>query len=150
MRKQMAETNTRTSKEERHQLLRSLISTQQIGTQTELAKLLKKDGFKVTQSSVSRDLEELGVIKAHGFYALPMSFGTGPILRVLSIRSAGDAMIVLKCEPGFASAISAEIDRQSLPGILGTLAGDDTIFIAVSGRPVLMRTVESLERLFPH
>lgn len=150
MRKSLTETLSKNSKEERHQLLRSLISAQQIGTQSELAKLLKKEGHKVTQSSVSRDLEELGVIKAHGFYTLPMSLGQGPILRVLSIRSAGDALIVLKCEPGFASAISAEIDRQSLPGILGTLAGDDTIFIAVSGRPVLMRTVESLERLFPH
>jgi transcriptional regulator of arginine metabolism len=150
MRKTLTETLSKNSKEGRHQLLRSLISAQQIGTQSELAKLLKKEGHKVTQSSVSRDLEELGVIKAHGFYALPMSLGQGPILRVLSIRSAGDALIVLKCEPGFASAISAEIDRQSLPGILGTLAGDDTIFIAVSGRPVLMRTVESLERLFPH
>ncbi|MEO5666879.1 MAG: arginine repressor [Bdellovibrionota bacterium] len=142
--------SNRASKEERHQVLRSLISSQQIGTQSDLAKLLKKEGFKVTQSSVSRDLEELGVIKAHGYYALPMSLGAGPVLRVLSIRSAGDALIVLKCEPGFASAISAEIDRQSMPGILGTLAGDDTIFIAVSGRPVLMKTVESLERLFPH
>jgi transcriptional regulator of arginine metabolism len=150
MRKPNSETQLKTSKEERHQALRSLIGTQQIGTQSELAKLLKKEGFKVTQSSVSRDLEELGVIKAHGYYSMPMALGAGPVLRVLSIRSAGDALIVLKCEPGFASAISAEIDRQSLPGILGTLAGDDTIFIAVSGRPVLMKTVESLERLFPH
>ncbi len=138
------------SRDARLQTLRALIGDRQIATQSELVSLLKKEGFEVTQSSVSRDLEELGVIKAHGYYALPNALGAGPVLRVLSIRSAGDALIVLKSEPGFASAISAEIDRNSLPGIVGTLAGDDTIFIAVSGRSVLMRTVESLERLFPH
>jgi transcriptional regulator of arginine metabolism len=140
----------RGTKEKRHQVLRSLINDHQMGTQGELVKLLKKEGFRVTQSSISRDLEELGVIKAHGYYALPSSLGAGPVLRVLSIRSAGDALIVLRSEPGFASAISAEIDRHAPAGIVGTLAGDDTIFIAVSGRAALMRTIESLERLFPH
>ena len=81
MRKTMTETQAKNSKEERHQLLRSLISAQQIGTQSELAKLLKKEGHRVTQYSVSRDLEELGVIKAHGFYSLPLSLGQAKQLK---------------------------------------------------------------------
>lgn len=133
----------------RHQVLRSLITSQEVSTQSDLVKLLKKEGFKVTQSSVSRDLEEIGVMKAQGAYALPLAAGAGPVLKALSIRSAGDALIVLKSEPGFASALSAEIDRYALPEVIGTLAGDDTIFIAVSGKSAQTQTLLSLQGLFP-
>ena len=140
---------TAATKSDRHRRMRTLITDREISTQGELVKLLKKEGFDVTQSSVSRDLEELGVAKAQGYYVMPGAIGAGPQMRLTNVRTAGDALIVLKCEPGFASAISAELDRHSLPGVVGTLAGDDTIFIAVSGRTVLMSTVESIQNIFP-
>jgi len=135
--------------EERQRRIQTMISEQSIGTQSELVKLLKKEGFNVTQSSVSRDLEEIGVLKSQGLYVLPTSVASQSKFRLLGCRPAGDAMIVLKTEPGFASAVSSEIDRFSVPGIVGTLAGDDTIFVAVSGRAVLNATLTSLQKFFP-
>jgi transcriptional regulator of arginine metabolism len=137
------------SKESRQGRIRALISERSVETQSQLAKILKKEGFDVTQSSVSRDLEEIGVVKIQGAYALPMSMGAGPKFRLLQIRPAGDALLVLKCEPGFASAMSAEIDNLNLPGIVGTIAGDDTIFVAVSARNFQMNVLETLQRSFP-
>lgn len=118
------------TKEKRQQTIRDFIQAQNVGTQDELAELLSKAGFSVTQSSVSRDLDELGIIKANGFYAVPQkekdeNFG----LRTL--ETAGENLIVAKCGAGLASAACVKIDREKLEEIVGTIAGDDTIFIAV-------------------
>ncbi len=121
-------------KSKRQQKIIDLITAQNIPTQEELSELLKKAGIYVNQSSVSRDLDELGVVKINGFYALlkvqyePNAFG------LLGIDTAGDNMIVAKCEPGVASAVAVLIDRAKIPELVGTLAGDDTIFIAVKDK----------------
>ena len=92
--------------------------------------MLESKSFSVNQSSVSRDLDELGIIKVNGFYALPQktdftNFG------LFSLENAGDNLIVAKCESGFAAAVCVRIDGKNIREIVGTIAGEDTIFIAV-------------------
>jgi transcriptional regulator of arginine metabolism len=120
-------------KEKRQQTILDLIRAKNIARQEELTSMLSGAGYAVNQSSVSRDLIELGVIKANGFYALPQpdrarNFG------LLALNTAGDNLIVAKCESGLASAVAVRIDRAKIVEIVGTIAGDDTIFIAVNER----------------
>ena len=99
---------------------------------------LERAGVSATQSSVSRDLEELGVVKHHGRYALPHANGDST-RGLLSLDVAGDVLVVAKCLPGRASAVAVEIDDAAIPEIVGTLAGEDTIFIAVARSKVTTR-----------
>lgn len=118
------------SKEARHNYILDAISGTPISNQAELVANLIAAGFSVTQASISRDLHELGIAKREGRYARERtaSAAYGPI----SLRTSGDSLLVLRCLPGIASAIAVEIDRANIPEIAGTLAGDDTIFIAAS------------------
>ena len=120
-------------KAERLNAILEIIAVNQISSQGELTELLESKGFAVNQSSVSRDLVELGVVKTHGYYAVPTksnyaSFG------LVSLEIAGDSLIVAKTEAGFASAVCARIDNAKIAEIVGTIAGEDTIFIAVRGQ----------------
>jgi transcriptional regulator of arginine metabolism len=117
-------------KQERQKRLLSLIQAKAIGTQEELRAYLERAGVPATQSSVSRDLEELGVVKHHGRYTVPRSNGAGA-RGLLSLSLSGTNLVVAKTEPGLASAVAVQIDAASIPEIVGTLAGEDTIFIAV-------------------
>src|ERR1041384_4930573 len=117
-------------KQTRQKRILNLIRAKPIGTQEVLRAHLERAGVPATQSSVSRDLEELGVVKHHGRYALPHANGDAA-RGLLSLDSAGDVLIVAKCLPGRASSVAVEIDDAAIPQIVGTLAGEDTIFIAV-------------------
>lgn len=108
-----------------------LISAKQIGTQEELSELLEKKGYSVTQSSVSRDLDELGIIKANGYYAIPQKPRNAVAAGLLNLETAGENLFVAKCESGLAAAVAVRIDSLNFEEIIGTIAGDDTIFIAV-------------------
>jgi transcriptional regulator of arginine metabolism len=119
-------------KETRQQKILSLIRAKRIGTQEELTAHLERAGVAATQSSVSRDLVELGIVKYHGHYTLPRSSNGAAARGLLSLDTAGDHLVVAHCEPGMASAIAVEIDREGFAEIVGTLAGEDTIFIAVT------------------
>jgi transcriptional regulator of arginine metabolism len=136
-------------KAERLNTILELINTSQIGSQSELTEMLSSKGFSVNQSSVSRDLVELGIVKVHGFYAVPnksnyAGFG------LLSLEIAGENLIVAKTETGFAAAVCVRIDKARLTEIVGTIAGEDTIFIAVRGpkeqRVVLKKVWEMFEK----
>jgi transcriptional regulator of arginine metabolism len=137
-------------KEERQTALLKLIASKQIGTQEELAELLEKKNFAVTQSSVSRDLLDLGIIKINGFYALPQKPKNAVAFGLLSLQTAGENLIVAKCESGLASAVAVRIDAANISEIVGTIAGDDTIFIAVNDkneqRTVIKKIWETFER----
>jgi transcriptional regulator of arginine metabolism len=135
-------------KVERQNAILNLISVRHIGRQEELTELLEQKGFSVNQSSVSRDLVELGVVKINGFYAVPQktnyaSFG------LQSLEIAGESLIVAKTETGFAAAVCVRIDNAKIPEIVGTIAGEDTIFIAVRNqkeqRIVLKKVWEMFE-----
>lgn len=132
-------------KHERQKRILNLIRARPISTQEALRAQLERAGVPATQSSVSRDLDELGVIKHHGRYALPHANGDAT-RGLLSLDVAGDILIVARCLPGRASAVAVEIDDAAIPQIVGTLAGEDTVFIAVrdqkSQRPVMKKIWE--------
>ncbi|MDT5157378.1 MAG: transcriptional regulator of arginine metabolism [Acidobacteriota bacterium] len=135
-------------KSKRQQKIMSLIRARRIGTQQELIAMLERAGFVATQSSVSRDLEELGVVKHNGHYRLPRAPDGAAARGLLGLDPAGDCMVVVKCEPGLASAVAVEIDRAGIPEIIGTLAGEDTIFIAVPERKAQRAAIKKVLELF--
>ena len=95
-------------KTKRQQKIMSLIRARRIGTQQELTTLLERAGFVATQSSISRDLEELGVVKHNGHYTLPRAAEGAAAHGLLGLDAAGDCLVVAKCEPGHASAVAVE------------------------------------------
>jgi len=135
-------------KEKRQQKILSLIRARRVATQQELTALLERAGIVATQSSVSRDLEELGVVKQHGFYTRPVARDRAAARGLLSLDPAGECLVVARCEPGLASAVAVEIDRAALPEVVGTLAGEDTIFIAVADRKAQRGAVRRILELF--
>ncbi len=136
----------------RHLRILELISTRPIRTQDELAAALSADGWKVTQSSVSRDIAALGLIKAGGAYQRSVQRpAANPDERriaegVLSLERAGDALLVVHTPPGEANRVAVALDRQAWPDIAGTIAGDDTLFIAVRDGAAQARVLRQLRK----
>lgn len=118
-------------KTERQKRLLRLIQAKAISTQEDLRAHLERAGIPATQSSVSRDLIELGIVKQHGRYTLPRADGAAA-RGLLSLDLSGANLIVARTEPGLASAVAVQIDGAGISEIVGTLAGEDTIFIAVA------------------
>ena len=131
-------------KEQRQRVLSELIRNQPLANQEELAERLARRGFAVTQATISRDLEQLGAIKVRREgrlgYTLPDQFANGApnatqlaaVIRdwVRSIDFAGN-LVVLRTPPGSAHLIGVALDQAALPEVVGTICGDDTIFVAV-------------------
>ena len=135
-------------KRERQNILLSLIGSHDIASQSDLASRLRDEGFGVTQASVSRDLDELGVVKLDGFYSLPRRSAGGPDLGPVSFDTAGESLIIGRCPSGLASAVTVQIDAARIPEIVGTIAGDDTIFIAVTGAEAQSSALKKIADLF--
>lgn len=134
-------------KEDRIETIKMLISSKEIGSQKELLDELKKEGFELTQATLSRDLKQLKVAKAASMngkyvYVLPNETmyrrvhnpaSAREMMRTpgfLSINFSGN-IGVIKTRPGYASSIAYNLDNSDIPEILGTIAGDDTIFIVI-------------------
>jgi len=135
------------NKRERQQTILNLIQARPIGTQEDLRALLDRAGVAATQSSVSRDLEELGVVKHHGHYTLPRTNGTAA-RGLLSLDQAGESLVIARTVPGLASAVAVEIDAAAIPDVVGTIAGEDTIFIAVRDAKSQRAAVKEIWTLF--
>lgn len=135
-------------KEQRQTAILKCITTKSVGRQDEIVEYLEKKGFSVTQSSVSRDLDELGIIKVNGSYALPTKPKNAILFGLLSIETAGENLIVAKCEAGLASAICVKIDNTQIPEIIGTIAGEDTIFIAVKEKEAQKEVIKTIWGMF--
>ena len=135
------------NKRERQQKILSLIRARPIGTQEDLRALLERAGVPATQSSVSRDLEELGIVKQHGHYTLPPTNGA-PVRGLLSLDQAGDSLVIARTLPGLASAVAVEIDAAGIAEIVGTIAGEDTIFIAVRDAKQQRGVIKDIWELF--
>lgn len=135
------------NKRDRQQTILSLIQARPIGTQEDLRTLLERAGVTATQSSLSRDLEELGIVKQHGHYTLPRTNGASA-RGLLSLDQAGDSLVVARTMPGLASAVAVEIDAATLPEVVGTIAGEDTIFIAVRDAKAQRPTIKQVWELF--
>ncbi len=134
-------------KNSRMEALKMLISSMELGSQEEVLQALEKEGFKLTQATLSRDLKQLKVAKAASMngkyvYVLPNDTMYKRITRprtamemlqssgFLSISFSGN-MGVIKTRPGYASSIAYNIDNSDSTNIIGTIAGDDTIFIVI-------------------
>jgi len=131
----------------RHQKTLDIISAQQIATQEELARELERSGFPATQSSVSRDIVKLGLTKLDGYYVAPeaaVKVG-GP---VIDLDTAGDNIIVVKTEVGLAQPAALTIDRAQINEIVGTVAGDDTILVAVKNAAAARLAMKKIVKLF--
>ena len=130
-------------KEKRHRAILKIIAEHNVDTQEELSARLKEVGFHVTQATVSRDIKELHLIKVQaerGVYKYAVNefstvLNTERLLRIFketvtSIKSAGNIVVVTTLSGGGSSAGEA-IDTLNLPGVMGSIAGDNTIFLAV-------------------
>ena len=136
-------------KSERHDLIIDLIGSRQISRQEELARLLAEAGHSVTQASVSRDLDELGVVKIDGRYArVELQVSEASPFGVSAITRAGENLLVVRCSAGLASAAAVRIDGSKISEIVGTIAGDDTIFIAVDGEHEQKIVMKKLRMIF--
>jgi transcriptional regulator of arginine metabolism len=140
-------------KQLRQREIRDLLGQRSIRTQQELAGALRDRGFRATQATISRDVAELGLIKSSQggvqTYVVPARVteaeSTGEErLRALfhdlpvEVREAG-LMLILKTLPGSAHAIAAALDRTRWPEIVGSIAGDDTVFVAFADRASIQR-----------
>ena len=138
----------------RHLKILELISPRAIRTQEELAEALAAEGWEVTQSSVSRDITSLRLIKMNGVYRRPATTASpvDPDLRriadgVLTVEPAGEALVVLHTPPGEANRVAVALDRLAWPDVVGTIAGDDTIFLAVKDGGAQRRVMGEVRRL---
>lgn len=131
----------------RQRKLLSLISAKPFATQAELRDSLERAGVPATQSSLSRDLEELGVVKHRGHYTMPKINGAAA-RGLLSLDLSGDNLVIARTEPGHASAVAVEIDGAALEEIVGTIAGEDTIFIAVLDQKAQRGAMKKIWELF--
>ena len=133
---------------ERREAIRRLLATRTLRTQAELAEALRALGHLVTQSSVSRDLKELRVIKDPDGYRLPEADpGPADISAAEFIRGAAPAgpnLVVVHTAIGAAQRVALEVDRHQWPEVVGTLSGDDTIFVATTGRTASRRVLDRL------
>lgn len=131
----------------RHAKIKEIIDKNKIETQEDLAAALRSEGIEVTQATVSRDIKELMLVKVpdangHYHYAYPkehnMLLTPGRLERtfqdsIVSIK-ATDCLVVVRTLPGTAQAVAYAIDYMKWPEILGTIAGDDTVFVAIGNK----------------
>lgn len=144
----------------RHNKILELISDNVITTQEELMEFLKMDGFDVTQATISRDIKELRLIKTQNkdgqyCYSRPnqdqpsgdtSEFRTLFIQAVLHIDFA-DNIVVIKCKTGMANAVCVSMDNLHWKGVVGTLSGDDTIFVLMRDKHRADEFVRQLNKL---
>ena len=145
----------------RHRAIRDLVERHPIRTQQELAAALRERGVQVTQATVSRDVAELGLVKVSrngtSVYALPARLrdtdSTGEdrlraLLRDLpfEVHESG-LLLVLVTLPGSAHPIAAALDRARWPEVVGSIAGDNTVFAACTSRAALGRVRRRIARL---
>lgn len=135
------------SKADRQSALLDLIERETISSQWDLARRLSRSGVDATQASVSRDLAELGIAKVNGRY-VNNAGGPNSAFGEVTFALAGNCLIVGRCASGLASAVTVRIDSARIDEIVGTIAGDDTVFIAVKDAPAQKRALERLRGLF--
>ena len=140
------------SDQSRLEVITSILKGNKIHNQFDLKRHLVNMGIDTTQSSISRDLKKLGVVKVNGHYKPPrIAPGESQIIDSLDAMAAGDNLIILKTGPGNAGRAGVVIDSAKIQGILGSIAGDDTIFLAVSSKKDHARILKKIFSLFaPH
>lgn len=153
------------TKSDRLAALRLIISSCELGSQEEVVRALARQGIETTQATLSRDMKALKIVKtatADGRYVYVIPHETAyrrvhnplppadllPTMGFKSIQFSGN-MAVMRTRPGFASSIASNIDAANLRDILGTIAGDDTIFIVIREGAIYPDIVDELTSIIP-
>ncbi len=144
-------------KKKRHELILNYIKNNNVSRQEEIIKMLLENGYNVTQATISRDIKELKIIKEHFGkndirYAVSEKIDNDDNYKMIFKRSAISAdaamnIIVVKCYSGTANAACIALDSMNLSGLVGTIAGDDTIFVAckdVEATTNIINTINTL------
>ncbi len=137
---------------DRQDAIRKIVRDEPIRTQTELVNALADLGFAVTQATVSRDIADLGLGKnAHGVYALAEDTRLNMIVgaSVKETRRAGNQVLVFT-DPGTAGGVAAAFDSANFDGVLGSIAGDDTILVITSDNAAGSKFEESIRGMLLH
>ena len=144
------------TRDERRRALRALLKRRRVRTQSEISEYLGHRGFDITQSSLSRDLVSIGARKLNGAYRLVDEDAAGgdgsphyPSLEqlrpfVVELKAAGPNILVVTTRPGLAQTVALALDSMGMPEVIGTVAGDDTVFVATPNR----RGQRALEKRF--
>jgi transcriptional regulator of arginine metabolism len=119
-------------KEERQRAILELVRERPLHTQQELARALGERGFAATQATVSRDIQDLGLVRAGGGYR-PTTQVSAVRELVLSMTQV-EFLMVVRTPPGTANLVARAVDESGLEGIAGTVAGDDTILAVLAER----------------
>lgn len=143
-------------KARRQRLILNLVESLQVRTHDQLAAALHERGVEVSQGTLSRDLRELGIVKAANGYALANRIDQASQAQqglaravaqfLVGLRTAQN-LVVLRTHPGGASALAQFLDAAQWPEVIGTIAGDDTIFVATRDAPTARRVRDMLEAL---
>lgn len=148
-------------KNRRHSVIADIIKTNAVETQEEITRLLLQRGISVTQATVSRDIKEMNLVKVlqeNGKYqyetrqtasadSMLPSKTMGVFKNGIVSVAAAQNLVVIKCYSGMASAVAAALDSMQRPEIVGTVAGDDTIFIAAGDSFLAANLTEDLSRI---
>ncbi len=147
-------------KSQRHAKIMELIDREFITTQEELLKYLNDEGFSVTQATVSRDIKELKLVKAQApdgkyrYISSPSESISEPMFKLHNIFSesvknidSAQNIVVIKCYTGMANAVCVALDAKQWESVVGTLAGDDTIFAVMRSEADAKACVDMLKKL---
>ena len=148
---------TTTDRARRRQRLMELLREGLEGTQEEIRDRLASDGFTTTQATISRDLDDVGAVRRHDngrtVYGLhptngpPVGFGKRVIAElVVSVATSGN-LVVVRTYPGMAPSVGAVLDQAGVSGILGTVAGDDTVLVVADERTGGKKVARAIEGL---
>ena len=118
------------TKAERHSAILELVNRGSAHTQAEIAAALAKRGLRITQATISRDIQELGLVRSGRGYRSSTALGRELVLSIELV----EPIAVIRTPPGTANLVARRIDESALPGIVGTVAGDDTIIAVLRGR----------------
>ena len=140
-----------TNHEQRREAIRQLLLKGPMPTQESVVATLTRDGFTATQSSVSRDLKELGAIKTPKGYELPSDShdddnqlaAVAELLR--TIRPAGPNLLVIGTAIGAAQRVALAFDRSNWPEVIGNIGGDDTVFVATESAAAQKNLISRIE-----
>jgi transcriptional regulator of arginine metabolism len=122
-----------------------LVEEREVTDQAGFRELLKRAGHKVTQPTLSRHLNKLGIQKVAGRYQRVEPVAAE--LPAYAVSAAGPNLVIIKTRPGYAQALAALLDQHAIDGVVGSLAGDDTVFIAVASDKKIRMTVETVRSI---
>lgn len=141
-------------KQKRQAELLRLVRQRRLSDQQQIVRLMRSRGYDVTQASISRDVRELGLVKVDGRYIQLSELGQSRTAGELSeringlvtkVEPAGANLVIVRTAVGSAGTVAVALDEHPLPDTIGTIAGDDTIFIAVRSRNAQGRVVRLLK-----